>query len=965
MALSFDSTTSLVLVDVSSGSKVIRLPPASERPGRIITIKDTGSCGKFGTNDPSISILCSSGDTFETLQPFYLIGFSFGFINIVADTSIPGWRILSKSQITLPYEFEEIDTIILSAGQGNISSISTNYLQAGRISTIGQAAFYSSVQIQGGLSVFSSISAYDLNYSGNLYQNGVLINPGAVAGINSAGTIGIGGASNANVGLLVNSNLSTLGQAAFYSSVQIQGGLSVFSSISAYDLNYSGNLYQNGTLITPGAVAGINSAGNIGINSASNSSNALFVTGSQSNTSNIFVAGSVSTFGNEYVGGIMQLSTGRITTTRTNISFGSNAASTLQGIFAIAIGTNVGLSNQSLRAVAIGNNCGVNSQGTNSVAIGSFVGSNNQGSSSVAIGNDTGLSNQGTNCIAFGTQAAQFSQSTASIAIGFGAGQNNQNSNSIAIGTGAGGTRQSTIAIAIGSNAGFINQGANTVAIGRSAGNSNQGLNAIAIGNQAGVTNQSSNSIILNASGTALDNSGNTGLFINPVEFITGGRNLVSYNPTTSEVFYSDTLALSSISTTGQASFYSSVQIQGGLSVFSSLGAFSLGVVNNVTIGGSLTVTGTLVSGNLSNTSNTGTLGVAGSTTLGSNLSTVGQAAFYSSVQIQGGLSVFSSIGAFGLSVVSNTTIGGTVVVAGSTTLNSNLSTVGQAAFYSSVQMQGGLSVFSSLGAFSLGVVSNVTIGGTLTVTGATRLNSNLSTIGQAAFYSSVQIQGGLSVFSSISAYNLNYTGDLIKNGVPISVGAVAGINSAGTIGIGGASNANVGLYVYSNLSTIGQAAFYSSVQIQGGLSVFSSIGAHSLGVFSSVTIGGTLGVTGITNLASTLNVTGDIIASGNVTAYSDLRAKDNIVTIDSPLDKIMKMRGVYYTRKDLPERAQRYVGVIAQEMEEILPEVVLTDTTEEKKKSVAYGNITALLIECVKAQQSTINSLLHIVKPF
>ena len=78
-----------------------------------------------------------------------------------------------------------------------------------------------------------------------------------------------------------------------------------------------------------------------------------------------------------------------------------------------------------------------------------------------------------------------------------------------------------------------------------------------------------------------------------------------------------------------------------------------------------------------------------------------------------------------------------------------------------------------------------------------------------------------------------------------------------------------------------------------------------------------------------------------------------------------MKMRGVYYTRKDLPERGQRHVGVIAQEMEEIFPEVVLTDTSDEKKKSVAYGNITALLIECVKAQQSTINSLLHIVKPF
>ena len=80
-----------------------------------------------------------------------------------------------------------------------------------------------------------------------------------------------------------------------------------------------------------------------------------------------------------------------------------------------------------------------------------------------------------------------------------------------------------------------------------------------------------------------------------------------------------------------------------------------------------------------------------------------------------------------------------------------------------------------------------------------------------------------------------------------------------------------------------------------------------------------------------------------------------------------MKMRGVYYTRKDIP--GPRHIGVIAQEVEEVLPEVVLSDTTENKNKSVAYGNIVALLIEGMKeqqkiieGQQSTINSLLELV---
>ena len=139
-----------------------------------------------------------------------------------------------------------------------------------------------------------------------------------------------------------------------------------------------------------------------------------------------------------------------------------------------------------------------------------------------------------------------------------------------------------------------------------------------------------------------------------------------------------------------------------------------------------------------------------------------------------------------------------------------------------------------------------------------------------------------------------------------------------------------------------------SRMQLSGGSINFFTSPAGATPVWTEVLIINTSGIT----------------ASGNVTAYSDVRAKENIVTIDSPLDKIMKMRGVYYTRKETP--GPRQVGVIAQEVEEVLPEVVMTDTSEEKKKSVAYGNIVALLIEGMKeqqkqieAQQSTINYLL------
>jgi hypothetical protein len=104
-----------------------------------------------------------------------------------------------------------------------------------------------------------------------------------------------------------------------------------------------------------------------------------------------------------------------------------------------------------------------------------------------------------------------------------------------------------------------------------------------------------------------------------------------------------------------------------------------------------------------------------------------------------------------------------------------------------------------------------------------------------------------------------------------------------------------------------------------------------------------------------TIDYTGNVVANGDVTAFSDVRVKKNIVTIDSPLEKINAMRGVYYTRIDTP--GPRHIGVIAQEIETVLPEVVLT-SGPNGNKSVAYANIVALLIEGIKEQGKQISTL-------
>jgi D-alanyl-D-alanine dipeptidase len=84
---------------------------------------------------------------------------------------------------------------------------------------------------------------------------------------------------------------------------------------------------------------------------------------------------------------------------------------------------------------------------------------------------------------------------------------------------------------------------------------------------------------------------------------------------------------------------------------------------------------------------------------------------------------------------------------------------------------------------------------------------------------------------------------------------------------------------------------------------------------------------------------------------------KTNIELIPNALEKVEAIRGVTYTRTDAPHEGVRQAGVIAQEVEAVLPEVVKTN--EDGMKSVAYGNLTALLIEAVKELSAQNKALL------
>ena len=105
---------------------------------------------------------------------------------------------------------------------------------------------------------------------------------------------------------------------------------------------------------------------------------------------------------------------------------------------------------------------------------------------------------------------------------------------------------------------------------------------------------------------------------------------------------------------------------------------------------------------------------------------------------------------------------------------------------------------------------------------------------------------------------------------------------------------------------------------------------------------------------ANVINVTNGEIQT------SDQRLKTNIKPLEKALDKVLTLNGVTYDWrvKEFPEMhfdSNRHVGVIAQEVEAVLPEAV--ETGEDGYKSVNYSNVTPLLIEAIKEQQTIINN--------
>ncbi|MAO22836.1 MAG: hypothetical protein CMJ25_18965 [Phycisphaerae bacterium] len=195
-----------------------------------------------------------------------------------------------------------------------------------------------------------------------------------------------------------------------------------------------------------------------------------------------------------------------------------------------------------------------------------------------------------------------------------------------------------------------------------------------------------------------------------------------------------------------------------------------------------------------------------------------------------------------------------------------------------------------------------------------------------------------------------NITVGTISSGAVTSSGAVKGTefgssSTTASIDYKGHNGKNL-------ISAVDGAAYYYGsdsgdygIVIQSATPICRSLKIGTVNAGTTV-IDSSLNMSNIGTISS-----GEITSSGNVTAFSDKRLKTNIQTLDSK--KALQMRGVRFI-KDGVEGS----GVIAQEIEEISPELVMTADDEMGTKSVAYGNLVGYLIETVKDQQKQIDEL-------
>jgi hypothetical protein len=198
---------------------------------------------------------------------------------------------------------------------------------------------------------------------------------------------------------------------------------------------------------------------------------------------------------------------------------------------------------------------------------------------------------------------------------------------------------------------------------------------------------------------------------------------------------------------------------------------------------------------------------------------------------------------------------------------------------------------------------------------------------------------------------------------------ATAGV--AGTIRLdGGTSGGNAATTISAVHTGSGSSALTFGTRLSGSnvtervrIDASGSVGIGTTTPGQLLDVNGTARVTSFGVGTAASGTTGEIRATNNITAYySDDRLKTRIGVIDDPIGKVMSLSGFYYeaneTAQALGYEVKKEVGVSAQEVQAVMPEVVAPAPIDEQYMTVRYERLVPLLIEAIKAQQVQIDEL-------
>jgi hypothetical protein len=269
-------------------------------------------------------------------------------------------------------------------------------------------------------------------------------------------------------------------------------------------------------------------------------------------------------------------------------------------------------------------------------------------------------------------------------------------------------------------------------------------------------------------------------------------------------------------------------------------------------------------------------------------------------------------------------------------------------------------------------------------------LNNNLRVVGTVDFRDTTEstncTTGALTIAGGVGIVKrLNVCGDVKFNSTTESTSTTTGaLTVAGGVGIGGNTNISgyttIGGYatvasdlsVGRNFTVTGLSTFTGTIDADGGATIDNiRIGIAndneidtSTGNLTIDSAGGTttvddnLIVGGSLTINGTTTINGDLRVTGDITAFytSDQRLKDNVVAIEDPLAKVLTISGNTYTWNEKSGKEGTDVGVIAQEVMEVLPEAVTT--RDNGYLAVDYHKIIPLLVEAIKELSQKVSDL-------